>query len=170
MLEFDTFDTVTIGIVVLFIGKRINSAVDFLREYNIPEPVTGGMLVSILWTLFYFISDIEVEFDMQARDLLLIYFFTTVGINASFTDLLRGGKTLALLLLLTIVYMFIQNFTGIGIASLFEQPKQVGLIGGSISLIGGHGTSIAWTPLLAEEYNIHNAMEIAQIFGFDILY
>jgi ESS family glutamate:Na+ symporter len=97
---------------------------------------------------------------MQARDILLVYFFTTIGINASFRDLLRGGKTLFVLLLLTIGYMFLQNLTGIGVATLFDQSKEVGLLGGTISLIGGHGTSIAWAPRLAADYQIPNAMEI----------
>ena len=45
-------------------------------------------------------------------------------------------------------------------ASLFDQPSQVGLLGGTVSLIGGHGTAIAWAPRIAEDYNIANAMEI----------
>lgn len=160
ILKIDTFLTVTIGIIVLFVGQRVNNFFGFLQEFSIPEPVTGGMLLSILLTLFYFMSGISVEFEMQARDILLVYFFTTIGINASFSDLLRGGKTLVLLLLLTIGYMFIQNFIGIGIATLFEQSKEFGLIGGTISLIGGHGTAIAWAPHLSEGYGIDNAMEI----------
>ena len=160
ILKIDSFLTVTIGIIVLFVGKRINDSVGFLQEFSIPEPVTGGMLFSILWTFFYFMSGISVEFDLQARDVLLVYFFTTIGINSSFSDLLRGGKTLVLLLFLTISYMLIQNFIGIGIATLFEQPKEAGLIAGTISLIGGHGTAIAWAPRLSEDYGISNAMEI----------
>ena len=56
--------------------------------------------------------------------------------------------------------MILQNLTGIGIASLFGQPSKVGLLGGSVSLIGGHGTAIAWAPRITEDYNIANAMEI----------
>jgi ESS family glutamate:Na+ symporter len=36
----------------------------------------------------------------------------------------------------------------------------VGLLGGTVSLIGGHGTAIAWAPRFAEEYGVKNAMEI----------
>lgn len=32
----------TFGILVLFIGRRINQKVNFLREFSIPDPVTGG--------------------------------------------------------------------------------------------------------------------------------
>ena len=159
-LQIGPFLTVTLGIIVLFVGKRLNNAVPFLREFSIPEPVSGGLLFSILFALIYFVTDVGVEFELTARDVLLVYFFTTIGINASFKDLIAGGKPLIILLAITIGYMFLQNLTGITIAGLFDQPTPVGLIGGTVSLIGGHGTSIAWAPRFAEEYGVASAMEI----------
>ena len=160
VLQIDTFFTVTLGIIVLFIGKRLTNTIPFLREFSIPEPVSGGLLVSILIALAYFITDVGVEFNLAARDVLLIYFFTTIGINASFRDLLVGGKPLVILLAITVGYMFLQNLTGITVASLFGQQATVGLLSGTVSLIGGHGTAIAWAPRFSEEYGIVNAMEI----------
>ena len=160
ILHVDTFLTVTLAIIVLFVGKRLNSTVSFLREFSIPEPVSGGLLFSVLFTLVYFITDVGVEFELVARDVLLVYFFTTIGINASFKDLIAGGKPLVILLAITIGYMFLQNLTGISVASLLGQPSTVGLVGGTVSLIGGHGTAIAWAPRFAEEYGVANAMEI----------
>ena len=40
ILRIDTLLTVTLGIVVLFVGKRLNNAIPLLREFSIPEPVT----------------------------------------------------------------------------------------------------------------------------------
>jgi ESS family glutamate:Na+ symporter len=51
VLRLDNFLAVTLGIIVLFVGKRINDVVVFLREFSIPEPVTGGLLFSILFGL-----------------------------------------------------------------------------------------------------------------------
>jgi len=160
ILQLSAFFAVTLGIIVLFVGKRINDGVGFLREFSIPEPVTGGLLFSVLITLLYLVSSIEIHFDLAARDVLLVYFFTTIGINSSLKDLLAGGKPLVILLTITIAYMFLQNLTGITVASLFDQPTAVGMLGGTVSLIGGHGTAIAWSPRIAEDYGIANAMEI----------
>jgi ESS family glutamate:Na+ symporter len=160
ILQLGGFFTVTIGIIVLFVGKRLNDAVGFLREFSIPEPVTGGLIFSLLIALLYALSGVEIEFDLQARDILLVYFFTTIGINSSLRDLIEGGKPLVILLTITIAYMILQNLTGITIASLFGLQSQVGILGGSVSLIGGHGTAIAWAPRIAEEYGISNAIEI----------
>lgn len=160
VLHIESFLALTIGILVLFVGKRLNDAFGPLREFSIPEPVTGGLLFSILFGLVYFIAGIEVEFDLAARDALLIYFFTTIGINASLSDLRAGGKPLVILLGITIGYMVVQNITGISVAALFDLPAAVGMLGGTVSLIGGHGTAIAWAPQIADGYGIGNAMEI----------
>lgn len=160
VLHLGPFIATTLGIIVLFVGKSMNGAIQFLKEFSIPEPVSGGLLFSILITVVYLISGVEIEFDLVARDFLLVYFFTTIGINASLKDLLKGGKPLILLLAITIGYMILQNLTGVTIAALFDLPAAVGLLGGSISLIGGHGTAIAWAPRIVEGFGISNAMEM----------
>lgn len=82
VLQLGGFFAVTIGIVVLFVGRRINDAVGFLREFSIPEPVTGGLLFSVLIAFLHVATGVEIEFDLAARDILLVYFFTTIGIGA----------------------------------------------------------------------------------------
>jgi len=159
-LYIGPFLAFTIGIIVLFIGKRINDAVGFLREFSIPEPVTGGLLFSLLTALIYAVSDVAINFELGARDFLLVYFFTTIGINSSLKDLLEGGKPLIILLVITIVYMVMQNLLGISVAHLFDLSAAVGMLGGTVSLIGGHGTAIAWAPKISEQYGVANAMEI----------
>ena len=168
VLHLGSFAAFTVGIIVLFVGKRLNDAIGFLREFSIPEPVTGGLLFSVIFALVYLIGGIAVEFELGARDFLLVYFFTTIGINASVRDLVSGGKPLMILLAITIAYMVVQNITGISVAALFGLPAPVGMLAGTVSLIGGHGTAIAWSPRIMEEYGIANAMEIglaAATFG-----
>ena len=160
ILHISAFLSVTLGIVVLFVGKRVNNIVRFLNEFSIPEPVTGGLIFSVLIALLYVVTGIEIEFELSARDFLLVYFFTTIGINASLKDLVKGGKPLVILLAITIAYMVVQNLTGISVAAAFGLAAPVGLLGGSVSLIGGHGTAIAWAPRIAADYGITNAMEV----------
>jgi glutamate:Na+ symporter, ESS family len=160
VLHASSFLAVTLGIVVLFVGKRLNDAMDVLREFSIPEPVTRGLLVSVAAAVLYSVSGVALHFEPGARDFLLVYFFTTIGINASIRDLLAGGKPLTILLAITIAYMFLQNGIGISLARLLELPAAVGVLGGTISLIGGHGTAIAWAPRISEAHGVANAMEI----------
>lgn len=160
ILQIGPLLSFTIGIIVLFVGKRVNDAVGFLREFSIPEPVTGGLLFSIIVALIYIASDVAINFELGARDLLLVYFFTTIGINSSVKDLLSGGKPLVILLGITIAYMVAQNLLGVTLAQAMDLDSAVGMLGGTVSLIGGHGTAIAWAPKISEQFGIANAMEI----------
>lgn len=160
ILAFNSFVSITLAIIVLFIGKALNLRFAVLRDLNIPEPVVGGLLFSIIFAIIHFSFGISAEFELKSRDIMLVYFFTTIGLSSSLKDLVKGGKPLIILLLLTIFYMLIQNVIGISIAKIFDLNPLIGLLGGTVSLIGGHGTTIAWAPTFAEQYGITNAMEI----------
>jgi ESS family glutamate:Na+ symporter len=170
-IEVQSFLTVTLGILVLFLGKNLNSRFRLLREFTIPEPVSGGLLVALVIAVLHLAFGLEINFGMRARDVLLVYFFTTVGMNASFADLRRGGRSLVVLLVLSIVLMVAQNLLGIGLARWSGLPAATGLLVGTVSLIGGHGTTIAWAPQFASRYGVANALEIgiaAATFGLVI--
>ncbi len=158
--EIDSFLAFTIGIIVYFAGMHVNRSIGFLREYNIPEAVTGGILASLFALAIFLATGAELEYDLAVRDILLVYFFTAIGINAKISDLILGGKPLVILLLLTLGYIVFQDIIGISVAMLIDQPKAIGILTGSASLIGGHGTSIAWAPEIAANHGVPNALEI----------
>ena len=159
-LDFDSRVTLIIAIFTLFLGKFLNRKIGFFRSYNLPEPVTGGVLVSLIFGALYFLFNAETNFDLSGRDSLLIVFFTTIGLNAKISTLIAGGRPLLILLVAALGYLIIQNLTGIAVISFTDEPLSTGVLGGSISLSGGHGTAIAWAPTLAENYGISKASEI----------
>ena len=161
----DTFEirsliSISIGILVLFIGKLINGNIQALKNLSIPDSVTGGLIAALAITLVKWTTDIEVIFDLGARDFLLIYFFTTVGISSNLINMRRGGKTLGILLGLVIAFITIQNIFGEWTVNLFGLQKGLGPLLGSVSLAGGHGVTIAWAPIFAKQFGIKNALEI----------
>ena len=159
-MDFDARQTLIFAILTLFLGKFLNRKVAFLRSYNLPEPVTGGVLVSLLFGLLYFLLGFEPTFTLGARDSLLIVFFTTIGLNAKLSTLVAGGRPLLILLAAAVAFLVLQNLTGIAATTATGQPAALGILGGSVSLSGGHGTAIAWAPKLAEDFGIASASEI----------
>ncbi|MBT8431182.1 MAG: hypothetical protein KJP27_01680, partial [Altererythrobacter sp.] len=130
VFELDSFLTLTLGIIVLFAGITVTKKIGFLQRYNIPEPVTGGIVASLLGLLAFVTFGLQLDFDLFVRDVLLIYFFTTIGINARFSQLLAGGKPLLLLLVLTLIYLAIQDAVGYLAATALGQPSGVGVLVG----------------------------------------
>ncbi|MEM6507342.1 MAG: sodium/glutamate symporter [Planctomycetota bacterium] len=160
IVAVDGFIAYTIGILVYFVGMRATDRVGFLRSYNIPEPVTGGIIAALAALGLFMATGLALDYDLETRDRLLVYFFTAIGLNARISDLLSGGRPLAILLGLTLVYIVFQDMIGVAVASLIGQPLAVGVLAGSASLIGGHGTSIAWAPEIATNHGVPNALEI----------
>jgi glutamate:Na+ symporter, ESS family len=153
------FLSLTVGIVVFFVGVLITQHVKFLRIFSIPEPVSGGLMAAAAISLVYFVFNLEIGFDLTTRDRLLVIFFATVGINARLADLVAGGRTLLVLCALSAVFIFVQNIVGIACALAFGMPSAAGVVLGSIALSGGHGTTIAWAPLVSSEHGFAAAME-----------
>jgi len=154
------FVAFTIGIIVFFLGAFLTRNVSFLQNYNIPEPVSGGLAAALITWAAYAWLDTEITFQLSTRDELLVIFFTTIGLNARLADLIAGGRMLLVLLCITVAFIVFQNTVGLIGTQLFDLPRQLSVLLGSASLIGGHGTAIAWGPTVTEMTGFAAAEEI----------
>ncbi|MBE5229148.1 MAG: sodium/glutamate symporter [Microcystis aeruginosa PMC 728.11] len=158
--QFSERQTIIIAILVLYLGKYLSKNIKFLQYYNIPDAVAGGVLASLFFGLFFAVFKWQIEFSLNVRDALLIVFFTTIGLSSKLKTLLQGGKPLLILLITAVVYLILQNLAGLGVAKVMGLDLPIGLIAGSVSLSGGHGTAIAWAPIFRDNYDIVKASEI----------
>lgn len=155
---------VVLAVAVWFIGTFINKKVAFLERYSIPVAVTGGLLCSLVTTTIYYGFDITINFDTRLRDLLLLLFFSTIGLSAKIGLLKEGGKALVILLIAAVGLLVVQDITGVLLAMAFGAHPGYGLFGGSVSLAGGYGTAIAWGGV-AEQAGLQSAKEIGIAFA-----
>jgi ESS family glutamate:Na+ symporter len=160
----EAMDMLSLSVVVLFLGMYLNRKFRLLSENYIPPAVTGGLIFSVATWFVYAQFDIELDFDMRFRDLLLLVFFSTVGLSARIRTVIAGGKSLAILVVVAGVFLVLQNTVGVSIALLSEAHPAYGLFAGSISFAGGHGTAIAWGAV-AEEAGFPRAGEIGLAFA-----
>jgi ESS family glutamate:Na+ symporter len=160
-MTLSTVETLFATACVLLLGTMVNRAVPVLSRYAIPDPVTGGLIFALAawgaqaWTGF------EVRFDPAMSRPLLLAFFATVGLSADFRDLARGGLVLLRYLAVLAPFVALQNVFGIATAWALDLPPTMGLIVGSITLVGGHGTGAAYADLFGANYNLAGALPIA---------
>ena len=143
-IQIEGSHIIILAILVLWLGNLITGKVAVLQKYSIPLAVTGGLICSIVVALIGAAGGPAFVFDMQLRDLLLLVFFSTIGISAKFARLKSGGRALGILVLCAAVFLVLQNVTGVLLALAFGGHPGMGLFAGSVSLAGGHGTAIAW--------------------------
>jgi len=159
-LTMPDFATATLGFAVYLLGTYLNGWFAPLRRFNIPEPVSGGLIAAAFGLALYLLFGLQVTFELETRDFLLVVFFAGIGLNARLSDLISGGKPLVLLLILTMIAILAQNVIGVAGATVFGYPPQAGVLFGSAALIGGHGTAIAWAPDVAAVTGLAGAQEL----------
>ncbi|MHA6136646.1 sodium/glutamate symporter [Pseudomonas mohnii] len=160
MLQLDFYGTLVAASLVLLLGRGLVTRVGFLRTYNIPEPVAGGLLVALVLLALRSL-DIEVRFDTSLQTPLMLAFFATIGLSADFASLKKGGRVVGVFLLAVIGLLVVQNAMGIGLATALGLDPLMGLLTGSVTLAGGHGTGAAWSATFSEKYGLASASELA---------
>ncbi len=160
-IELGLVGTGAASLAVLFLGYLLNAWIPFLRNNNIPEPVVGGITFALVSSLVYSFADLTIRFDMTLKTPLMLVFFTTVGLGASFKLLVRGGPKVLIFLGVATLYLLIQNGAGVFLAWAADIHPLLGLLSGSITLSGGHGTGVTYAELFRDVHNLQGTMELA---------
>ncbi len=149
-MTLDMYMTAVVGIAALGLGAWMNSNMPGLKRLCIPAPVTGGIVVSLVTLALYGFLDVEVQFNGTLKDICMMVFFTTVGLQSNLTVIRTGGRPLVAMVCLVAVLIALQNVTGIGLAAILGLNKLIGLAGGSITMCGGHGTAAGFSGMLSD--------------------
>jgi ESS family glutamate:Na+ symporter len=159
-IQLDLLSTILAAFVVLFAGRTLIARSSLLARFSVPAPVVGGVIAAVILAVLDVAAGVKVGFDMALRDNLLLMFFTTVGLSADARLLARGGPKLLLFLAIAMAFVVVQNAVGIAAAVAMDLHPVVGLLGGSVTLTGGHGTGAAYGGRFGETMNIAGAMEL----------
>lgn len=159
-LNVDMIATTALAGVLLMLGYYIRSKVSILERLCIPAPVIGGSLVTIIVWLLKGTGTIEVSMDTTLQLPFMLAFFTCVGFGGSFKLLKKGGRLLIVFLGACWALAIIQNVVGVGLAKFLGINPVLGVMAGTVSLVGGHGNAAAFGPV-AEELGVTGATTVA---------
>ena len=142
--ELGELPTLIVGILALLLGRCIRRSAPILRRIDVPDAVVGATIVAVLCLLAELSAGVQITFGTELRDILLLVFFTTIGLSAKLGALRNGGRPLLILCGATILLLVLQNAAGIGVAVAWGAHPAYGLLAGSLSFVGGPGTALAW--------------------------
>jgi glutamate:Na+ symporter, ESS family len=166
MFQANAAETLALAAGGLWLAGAIHVRIGLLDRWNVPRPVTGGLVLAGLVALLR-AADFECAFDTVLRDLLTLIFFTTIGLRASVGLLRRDGGTILICLALAVAGAELQNGVGIVGAKLFGLNPLLGIVAGSTTLAGGPATALAFGKTF-EEMGVPDAQSVgvaAAVFG-----
>jgi ESS family glutamate:Na+ symporter len=167
LLKLDLIQTVAFAGLVLFLGYGLRRWIKPLDRLNIPAPVIGGLVISLVVLIFHQYQITPVQFDTTLRDPLMIAFFTTIGFAASLSLLKVGGPQVLIFFLAATFIVVCQNLLGIVLALPLGLHPLMGIICGSATQTGGPATALAFGPVF-EQAGVSAATTVAvaaAIFG-----
>jgi ESS family glutamate:Na+ symporter len=161
IITIGTYGTLVAASLVLLFGRVLVEKTAPLKAFTIPEPVAGGLVVALLMLLAQQVAGVSVKFDTSIQTPLMLAFFATIGLSANLASLRAGGSVMVKFLLVVLGLLLMQNLIGISLAKLLGLDGYLGLLAGSITLSGGHGTGAAWSKVFTEQFGIAGATELA---------
>ena len=161
-LSFDVMQSCAIAAAVVMVGRSIVKRVKFFQTYCIPGVIVCGLIVSLVLGLLRGSNILVVNWDVAVlKEWFMDIFFTGVGLTASWKLIKQGGAKLCGGIAVTIIgLIFAQNILGIALAVPLGLHPLHGIGLGSLSLMGGVGTSGAIAPLY-ESLGAENAVVIS---------
>lgn len=159
-ITFNAFYTLIAAVIVLLLGRFLVNNIEFLKRYNIPEPVAGGLVAAVVSLIVHNLWGYSISTSTELQTSFMLVFFASIGLSANFAKLKEGGMGLVIFLICVSTFIILQNFVGISLATLLGIDPLVGLIAGSITLTGGHGTAGAWGEILEVQHGIQGALAL----------
>ena len=112
---FNAFYTLIAAVIVLLLGRFLVNKIDFLKRYNIPEPVAGGLVAAIALLLIHSVWGISITTSRELQTSFMLIFFASIGLSANFAKLREGGIGLVIFLVCVAPPILLQNFVGLGL-------------------------------------------------------
>lgn len=160
-VKLDMIQTVALAIIVYYLGLWVRGKVALLEQFCIPAPVVGGLIFAVL-NLFLRQNNILIlTLDTTLQSPFMLVFFTSIGLGASLKLIKKGGLQVVIFFIAALLLVILQDALGIIMSKILKVSPLLGLIAGSITMTGGHGTGATWGALFEKNLGFHGATTAA---------
>jgi ESS family glutamate:Na+ symporter len=146
IVSLDLVQTLALAAVVFVVGVQLKKYVPLLERLSIPAAVIGGVGFAVV-NLFLHDGVLSLSLDTSAQSLFMIAFFTSIGMSASLDVLKKGGVPMIALLAIATAFGFMQNLVGVATAFALDVHPLLGVMAGSLTMLGGPATGMAFAEL-----------------------
>ena len=149
-ISLNMYHTIALAVVVYYLGQFIRDRVNFFQKYCIPSPVIGGMIAALIITVLRVTGVMIINLDTTLQTVCMLVFFCSIGFNARWKVLKKGGIGIIIVFFAIAALCTIQNGFGAVMMKIFGKHPLLGTAIGSVPLVGGHGTSASFGQLIED--------------------
>ncbi|MEL5865547.1 sodium/glutamate symporter [Clostridium cochlearium] len=160
-IKFDMMQTAALAVVVYYFGAWVKTKIQVLEKFCIPAPVVGGLIFAFLHLFLRQSGALTLELDTTLQKPFMMVFFTSIGMGASIELIKKGGLQVVIFWLVASLLCVFQNAIGVALAKVLNQSPFLGMLCGSVTMTGGHGTGGAFGPYFEKNYGVVGATATA---------
>lgn len=160
LFGFDMVGTIAMGLISLFVGKKLKEKLVFLDRFGVPAAVIGGILFALVHLIMRVCHVGSISYDTTLQTPFMVVFFTIIGLGSSIAGLKKGGKLLVVFWILSGIMTFMQTVIGVSLAKVTGINPLLGVMAGSVSMSGGHGSAGAFGQTI-EELGVTGGLTVA---------
>ena len=94
VVHVDMVQALALAVCTYYLGVKLKRVIPLLERFSVPSPVVGGVPFAFVLSVLEGMGVMRVEFDSTLQTVLMLAFFTTIGMMASLRLIGQGGKLL----------------------------------------------------------------------------
>lgn len=160
-IHLDNFFILGIACLCYFLGRWIKSEIKLLQDLSIPVPFIGGLPAAIVFACLKISKTAVVVLNPDLNALIFQFFLTMMALMGSW-KLIKTGFVISIMFWsLAMVLGVLQALIGLTAAQALGMHQHLGLLMGTISMMGGTETLSSFIPAVEQLDKFSGAAEAA---------
>ena len=123
-VKLDAIQVLALSCFGLVLGGWLKRRFRLLDDLNIPAPIVGGLLYAL--AMLALRGRVNFEMELSLQRVLMVAFFTSVGLGASIALVRKGGPQVLLFLVVATIGAVLSKWTRSGIEPAFRTQPAAG--------------------------------------------
>mgnify|MGYP005971395023 FL=1 len=160
-IHLDNFFILGVACLCFFLGRWIKSEIKLLQDLSIPVPFIGGLPVAVIFACLKISNTAVVILNPELNALIFQFFLTMMALLGSWKLIKTGFAISIMFWSLAMVLGVLQALLGLAAAQALGLHQHLGLLMGTISMMGGTETLSSFIPAVEQLDKFSGATQAA---------
>ncbi len=160
-IHLDNFFILGVACLCYFLGRWIKSEIKLLQDLSIPVPFIGGLPVAVVLACLKISNTAVIILNLELNALIFQFFLTMMALMGSWKLIKTGFAISIMFWSLAMVLGVLQALLGLVTAQALGMHQHLGLLMGTISMMGGTETLSSFIPAVEQLDKFSGASQAA---------